>query len=855
MNMSRLLKPKVRYLLWGALLLFAGIELRAQTGGVEFVSLEVVLGETLTYDFYSQPPYSPQIDQYGVYPMYGTADLPGPGPLGVPGENTLTYTPTTIVPAIDTVFIKYWVWQNNNYTTVDLTLEILVKPSIVHAVDDYTETMEGTPVIIDVLANDWTNGQTLGIADVPLVNNGTFTLNSDSTMLGFIPAPGFSGVANLNYTICDDAGTCDMAVVTVGVMPNVMQVEDSIVLTTPKETERSILVNLDGFTLISGPDNGSIDFASADYPIYTPDPGFYNGYDEVIFEKVDGGTTYTVNVIFHVLDIDAPNTFVVDDEAHTPKEEPVVIKVLNNDLGGDNLNNVSIYSQPGSGSVTTLAQGVFEYTPNPGFFGIDEFVYRAFSPDLSVVEYGTVFVNVSNHIPTQNTFELATPKYVPLVLGYNVPIYAYNFSVTVDPDYGTVEYLSGTQTVTRNGQTFTGYNMLIYTPDSTLAVPGLVDKFEIEYCVVNDNCPTAEVKIDIEILDIDVTPDQFCLGENCVWAGDTNVDGVVDMKDILPLGLSMGEVGIQRPNPDLSQWYGQFGEDWNNIFSPASDYDLKHIDSDGNGIIGATDTAAISQFYLNEHTITAERTGPQIDVPLYFYQQEVIPVDEGDLVKLDIWLGDPNDVIAEDIYGFTFSLDYDPEFVIEESVKIDFLSESWLAYNSPILHMTKKPGPGFIDAGFTRTGGYSDTGYGIVAEMEFIIVEDLEGGRLNDGFLDLELHDVTAMNSGGQTFSLPSSSLRIPIRLNGEEDEPAEGKLMTSPNPAQDFVNIHLNGKGHYIESLAVYSITGATVQQFNHLEVKNKVLDTRNWVSGLYIVQVVSTNGEVFTSKVEITK
>ncbi|MCB0642976.1 MAG: hypothetical protein KDC44_15110, partial [Phaeodactylibacter sp.] len=640
--MSRLLKPKVQCLLWGMFLLLAGVEVRAQNGGVEFVSLEVVLGETVTYDFYSQPPYSPQIDQYGVYPMYGTADLPGPGPLGVPGQNTLIYTPTTIVPAIDTVFIKYWVWENNNYTTVDLTIEILIKPSIVHAVDDYTETMEGTPVIIDVLSNDWTNGQALAIADVPLVNNGTFTLNQDSTLLGFIPAPGFSGVANLNYTICDDAGTCDMAVVTIGVMPNNMPVEDTLYLTTGKETARAILVNLEGFALVSGPDHGSIDFSSADYPIYTPEAGFYNDYDAVTFEKVENNTTYLVHVVFHVLDIDPANTFVKDDQAYTPKGEPIVIDVVGNDLGGANLNGVMVTLQPSHGTAFPAGTGKFEYTPNPGFSGIDQFVYRAFSPDWSVVEYGTVYVTVSNHVPTHSTFQLGTPKYVPLVLGYNVPIYGYNFSVTVEPDYGTVEYLPGVQTVTRNGQTFTGYNMLIYTPDSTLAVPGIIDEFEIEYCVVSDNCPTAEVKIDIEILDIDVAADQFCLGENCVWAGDTNVDGVVDMRDLLPLGLSMGEVGIQRPNPDLTQWYGQFGEDWNNIFSPQSAYDLKHIDADGNGIIGAQDTSAINQFYWNEHTLTAEGAGPQIDVPLYFYQQEVLPVDEGDLVKLDIWLGDPN---------------------------------------------------------------------------------------------------------------------------------------------------------------------------------------------------------------------
>ena len=95
--------------------------------------------------------------------------------------------------------------------------------------------------------------------------------------------------------------------------------------------------------------------------------------------------------------------------------------------------------------------------------------------------------------------------------------------------------------------------MLIYTPDAGAA--GQLDEFQVEYCVLGDNCPTKTVKFDVRILDIVPTADQFCLGQHCVWAGDTNNDGEVNIYDLLPLGLCMGEVGEQRSNPDLNNWF------------------------------------------------------------------------------------------------------------------------------------------------------------------------------------------------------------------------------------------------------------------------------------------------------------
>ena len=852
MNISRLGLKLVPYFLWGFAALMGGSSSAQAQGDLEYLSFDVLIGDTLSYSFYSQPPYLPEIDQYGAYPVYGTADLPGPGHLGVPGNNTLTYIPTVFYPVIDTIYLQYWRFTNGIYRNVTVVIEVNVVPSIVTAVDDYAETDENTPVAIDVLFNDFWTGGSLHIADVPLVNNGSFTLNSDSTEVIFTPAAGFNGIGHFNYTICDNLGTCDMATVSIAVMASVNPVVDTVSVVARKNVPRELLFALEGYHLISGPSHGTIDSTSEDYPIYKPATG-YHGPDEIVFEKTQNGTTYQKVILVDVLNLTQPNDFIFDDFASTIVNQPIQIDALANDLGGAYLVGIAIVSQPTHGTVVNLGGGVFEYTPNAGFSeGVDHFVYRAYKPNYSDLEYGDVYVTVSNFVPAQSTFNLSTPKNTPLVLSYNIPVSEYDLTITVQPDLGTIQYYPGNQTVTLYGQTFEGYNLLVYVPDSNAVNQS--DDFEFEYCTnTSQNCPNKVVKIYVDLLDITVMPSQFCVGDNCVWAGDTNADGVVNMEDILPLGLCMGDVGLSRPEPNLTQWYGQYGDNWNNIFFNFP-VDQKHIDADGNGIVGGADTVAISNFYLEQHSFIPQLPPPALDVPLYFFEQSITPVEGGDLVVLNIYLGHPSEEIATDMYGFTFSMTYESDLVIPESVHINFSPESWMSYNSPVLHLVKKPFDGRIDAGLTRTSGYSDTGYGIVATLDFVIVEDIEGIRLKDDFIDLKLENIRAMNSAGQVASLPGSSIRIPLRKDNT-NVPQENPLVVFPNPANQYAQVHLNGKENLIQDIQLFTITGKQVAEYSNLNLKDFVLPVYDLTPGSYFAKVRSQSGEVFTNKLQVVR
>ena len=87
------------------------------------------------------------------------------------------------------------------------------------AVDDAITTAAGTAVDIDVLANDTDlEKDTLRVVSVTTPSNGRAVINSGTTIVTYIPNPGFHGTDSFNYTLSDGFNTVT-GTVTVTVTP------------------------------------------------------------------------------------------------------------------------------------------------------------------------------------------------------------------------------------------------------------------------------------------------------------------------------------------------------------------------------------------------------------------------------------------------------------------------------------------------------------------------------------------------------------------------------------------------------------------------------------------------------------
>ncbi len=816
--------------------------LPASMFGQEFESIQLTMNESLTYPFYSVN--APNIT---TPPSHGFASLGGPNPnFGNFGNNILVYQPDVDFQGIDSIQMNYWAFDNSVVQLTHKIIEIRVSASVVQAEDDFVTTNINTPVTIDVLGNDYSSTGAIDLTSIMVVNNGTAVVNPDNVSIDFTPNPGYEGMAQFNYTTCDSLGTCDAAVVTVFVQNDNVATNDTVYLTTPKNTPISVLVPLQqGYLIGYNPDHGAVNYANAGTLEYTPDLD-YVGMDNftVVYNTIDpNAPTSALTVMITVFDAPDPNTFAFDDYAFTAIGESVDVDVTLNDFGDPLFVNPNLLEQPAFGTVTYLGDGVFSYDPEDYEGGVVKFRYKV-STLFGLFEYADVFIAVGNHNPNPETFNLVTLKNTPLIVNYDVPI-DFDFVVTDDAG-GKVNYYPGYTSTTINGQTVTGTNLIVYTPEEDFIG---YDDFELNYCV-GSTCTT--VKIEVHIKEVYPQP-LFCI-DDCVWAGDANYDGVVDMRDLLPLGYCVGIAGVERPQASL-EWYGQYCEDWDNGFE-VSDSDLKHIDTNGDGLISAADTAALLSSYTRLHTLTPDQEYYVANLPLYLVPRNpnIVP---GDLLVMDIVLG-TEATPAFDMHGFTFSFRYNSSVVEEGTLEIDFLNQNWMSYNSPMLGLTKKPFSNInkIDVGYTRTSGVSVSGFGSVGTVKFIVDDAVDGFRPDqDRKLRIDLGDALYLTPSGQYIALTTKNLELTIQEAPNYDNGIDPSLLIAyPNPAQDFLNLHLNGTVP-MEQILMYNLNGQVIYNSgNKVDLKKTAIDVTNIANGLYVVEVITEEG-VITKKVEVMK
>lgn len=808
------------------------------------VALTGVQGSSLEHYYFSIP-INPYII---VAPTNGTAST-----AAVPGnpsfDHRVTYTPNPDFTGTDSLIIFASRLSGAAPELFYLILEITIEPSIVYAFDDFSYTNKNTSVQVDVLANDSINtvDGIIHIRNLPLANNCTVSYTPGSPYIDVTPDPDFVGIAHFNYVVCDDLGSCDEATVSVSVIDDQNSVPSDTLRLFTKRNKPQVVLIPEIYTLVQGPSNGTYN-ASSDIPVYMPDLDF-DGVDYILFEN---GNEELV-VLMTVLPFD-DHVLAFDDQFYTTPYASVEFNVLENDKYGLNSSCFSIVSQPQNGSITleSWPVGTITYTPNSGFVGVDEFTYRVSSPLCDEgFETATVRVFVSDFEPAASEFFMTTPKMTPLIIGYNVPIQDFRFQIVDQGDLGQVDFYEGQQTFTIYGKEISGYNLVVYTPNQNVASG--VDEFELKYCVMDDGVCVYEqsVKIEVEILDIGDGSAPMCFGD-CIWPGDTNFDGVVNMQDLLPLGLKMGKIGVPRSNVNLSQWYGQYGDDWQDEIEAIA-LDLKHLDTDGDSIIMGVDTNAISAFYGYTHSLYS------LGVPFNEYEVELtgdVFASPGDLIELEMSLGSDASP-AIDVYGFVLPFNYNPDFFVSESVDISFKDNSWLTYNSPVLHMSRNHLNGLAEAGFTRTSGKAASGKGVIGKVQLIIEDDIIGFRIGDEELTVNVGGgiATAMNGLGQRFGVNIGGATIHIVFDEEQkNQPLrEEQLKVYPNPTQSMLNVHLNG-GQEFERVVVYNLTGQEVFDSGAVLTNHMELNMSNLTEGVYILSVLGKNG-LINKKIEVIR
>ncbi|KUF08868.1 hypothetical protein AVJ23_20485 [Pseudoponticoccus marisrubri] len=222
------------------------------------------------------------------------------GSVTVNADNTLTYTPPADYngPAM----ISYTIEDpEGNSATGEVA--VTVEPengggdNAPDAVDDTGSTTAGTPVNIDVLANDSDpEGQDFFTIDTSDPANGTAAIGAGGSV-DYTPDDGFTGTDTFTYTIADDDGLTDTATVTVTVgTPNTPPVavddtatteQDAPVTLDPTENDTDAEDDPLSVSMLGDPANGTATLNGDGSVTYTPNDGF-TGEDTIPYTVSDG---------------------------------------------------------------------------------------------------------------------------------------------------------------------------------------------------------------------------------------------------------------------------------------------------------------------------------------------------------------------------------------------------------------------------------------------------------------------------------------------------------------------------------------------------------------------------------------
>lgn len=337
---------------------------------------------------------------------------------------------------------------------------------------------------------------------------------------------------------------------------------------------------------------------------------------------------------------------------------------------------------------------------------------------------------------------------------------------------------------------------------------------------------------------------------NCVFPGDTDNNGVVNILDMLPIGLANGTTGQPRaytllPYDTLLAQLPQTALPWTDALSMDMNFsngvNYKYADCNGDGIINTTDTLFVVLNYGQINPNASNTFTPALCSNEYEIHLDILntSVAIGDTIVADIMLGNT----SVDIYGMAFSITHN--VVDSGTMKVNF-PNSFLNDDGQIMFMQRRNTPDAVEAVVTRTNQQTRFGQGKVGTISFIM-EDVLEGKTESEMLQLTIENVTLIGENNTYLSVPD------ILLNGDEAQITGVKPSTKPkanvsiypNPASNYCIVDWKNEQQLVQKIVLTDINGKQLQTYlPQNNAQSVFIDTNNLSSGIYSLQIYTNKG-----------
>ncbi len=322
----------------------------------------------------------------------------------------------------------------------------------------------------------------------------------------------------------------------------------------------------------------------------------------------------------------------------------------------------------------------------------------------------------------------------------------------------------------------------------------------------------------------------FTCENDCVWTGDANRDSVVNIFDILQIGIGLNEQGSERNKPII--WYPHESQNWNNSIQGI---DLKHTDCNGNAIIDLQDFDLVEYYFGNNYY-----TNPPDDV--YNYGSEISIESSVNLDTLnpgDLGLAEFNLNQEENLYGLAFTVEYNPELLIlENSIPLSLWNN--LPSDESYLFQKTQPEKGEYHFVHVKTDGENS-----ISDNEAILRIFFKAKDSNYELIQtiIRIKNIKAILNDGTVLDYGASDYIVNIANpdgNGIvlENENLENQtIQIFPNPTSDILNIKMEKPTQ--ANFSIFDIYGKKVLEKNRINQSEIQLSTSNFSQGIYFLKI----------------
>lgn len=352
----------------------------------------------------------------------------------------------------------------------------------------------------------------------------------------------------------------------------------------------------------------------------------------------------------------------------------------------------------------------------------------------------------------------------------------------------------------------------------------------------NDMNPSAAVySVSAPSTTVDV---QACWTDGVIPAftvkpGDADNSGVVDMSDLLPIGIYYNDSSYARDTISIL---------WNDHVASAWDAPLQsngqnraHADCDGNGIINADDTLAINQNFGLVGAVNpdwTERTATATEV--HFIPQQA-SYYAGDTVKIHVMAGTIANPYSN-LLGAAYALPVSSNYIQSNSVKF-FYSNSVIggASNLKLDRVLSNA----ITSSIIKTDHVGVNGYGEIGEIHFVIPSNYTTPTM----VPLQASLLKLVDANGNNLSVTPASDTLYLNMSVGMDELNESRWNVYPNPMSGNT-IHINGPIQFSAAL-LSDISGRVLAAFSGNGNSSLILPS-TFDKGTYLLQLITAKGIV---------